>query len=259
MSTVDGVLSVAKAEEGYREGYSNGSWNNHQKYSTGVPGLEWSDYQAWCATFVSWVALKAEVADLYPSTASCLTGVEWFKERKRFSDYPAIGAQVFFGVSGGTHTGIVYSYDSDYIYTVEGNTNDSGSPQGDGVYLQKRARRDKYVYGYGYPKFPEGIQSADPAWASEKPADPPKPSPVYAPFPGKGYFYLGRVSPIIKRLGEACVRAGYTGYQVGPSEKFERGDIKAVAWFQRQQGWSGDDADGYPGPETWKRLKVLPA
>lgn len=89
--------------------------------------------------------------------------------------------------------------------------------------------------------------------------NPPTPSPVYAPFPGAGFFYLGRTSPLIKRLGEACVRAGYTGYQIGPSDKFERGDIKAVAWFQRQQGWSGDDADGYPGPETWKRLKVLPA
>lgn len=85
---------------------------------------------------------------------------------------------------------------------------------------------------------------------------PPKPSPVYAPFPGTGFFYLGREHDLIFAMGKALVRAGYKGYTVGPSRKFERGDIKAVAWFQRQQGWSGSGADGYPGPETWKRLKV---
>lgn len=257
MSTVDRVLEIAKAEKGYHEGRdANGNWNNHQKYSPAVPGLEWSDWQAWCATFVSWVALSADVADLYPRTASCAAGVSWFKNRKRFSEYPAIGAQVFFGSGGGTHTGLVYSYDNDYIYTVEGNTNDSGSPQGDGVYFQKRARRDAYVYGYGYPAFPEGIQSADPAWQDQAPAEPPKPSPIYAPFPGSGFFRLGRDHPLILAMGKALVREGYRGYQVGPSSKFERGDIKAIAWWQRKLGYSGSDADGYPGKTSWDRLRV---
>lgn len=85
---------------------------------------------------------------------------------------------------------------------------------------------------------------------------PPKPTPVYAPFPGVGFFRLGREHDLILAMGKALVREGYRGYQVGPSRKFERGDIKAVAWFQRKQGWSGTDADGYPGPETWRRLKV---
>lgn len=84
----------------------------------------------------------------------------------------------------------------------------------------------------------------------------PKPKPVYAPYPGRQFFRLGQVHALILEMGKALVRAGYKGYQVGPSTKFERGDIKAVAWFQRKQGWTGEDADGYPGPETWKRLKV---
>lgn len=87
-----------------------------------------------------------------------------------------------------------------------------------------------------------------------KPA--PKPKPVYAPYPGRGFFRLGQNSPLITELGKALVRAGWTGYKVGPGPSFSRTDIKAVAWFQRRQGWSGSDADGYPGPETWKRLKV---
>ncbi|ATW69320.1 endolysin [Streptomyces phage Manuel] len=83
-----------------------------------------------------------------------------------------------------------------------------------------------------------------------------KPKPVYAPFPGKGFFRLGQKHDLITELGKALVRAGWKGYKVGPGREFTRTDIKAVAWFQRKQGWSGSDADGYPGPETWKRLKV---
>ncbi|MFJ5882681.1 peptidoglycan-binding protein [Kitasatospora cineracea] len=163
MTQAADVLSIAKAEVGYREGRSsNGSYNNHQKYSNEVPGLEWSDYQPWCATFCSWSAMKAGLSNLFPRTASCASGVAWFKNKGRWSAYPAIGAQVFFGPGGGTHTGLVYAYDADYIYSVEGNTNDSGSPEGIGVFLRKRARRDGYVYGYGLPAYAEGVTTADP-------------------------------------------------------------------------------------------------
>lgn len=84
----------------------------------------------------------------------------------------------------------------------------------------------------------------------------PAPKPVYAPFPGKGFFRLGQKHDLITELGKALVKAGWKGYKVGPGREFTRTDIKAVAWFQRKQGWTGADADGYPGPETWKRLKV---
>src|SRR5690606_41517911 len=67
------------------------------------------------------------------------------RQRGRFSWYPAIGAQVFFGANGSSHVGRVYQYDADYIWTVEGNTNNNGSAEGNGVYLRKRARRDSYT------------------------------------------------------------------------------------------------------------------
>lgn len=163
--TAADVIRIARAEVGYHEGYSGGHWNNFQKYSPAVPGLEWSQNQAWCATFAAWCFQQAGMPkESYPVTASCSLGVAWWKKAGRFSEYPAIGAQVFFGEGGGSHTGIVYAYDADSIYTVEGNTNDSGSAEGDGVYLKKRARRDTYVYGYGYPAYPGGIVTADPTW-----------------------------------------------------------------------------------------------
>jgi LysM repeat protein len=165
MSGAAELIRIARAEVGYKEGFSHGHWNNKEKYAGQVPGMAWvsAGGYAWCAVFTSWAALKSGNADLFPRTASCATALDWFRKQGRYSDYPAIGAQVFYGPNGGTHTGIVYAYDSTYIYTVEGNTNLTGSPEGDGVYLRKRARREANTYGYGLPKFPEGATTADPA------------------------------------------------------------------------------------------------
>jgi hypothetical protein len=162
MSQTDTLIAIEKAEVGYREGFSNGHYNNHQKFSPAVPGLEWSQNQAWCQTFQSWAFQQAGAKSLAPVTASCPTAVNWYKSRSRFSFYPAIGAMVFFGHSGGQHVGLVYKYDANYAYTIEGNTNANGSSEGNGVYLKKRARRDSYLYGYGLPEFSEGIITADP-------------------------------------------------------------------------------------------------
>ncbi|WP_055523456.1 LysM peptidoglycan-binding domain-containing protein [Streptomyces graminilatus] len=165
MSGAAELIRIAKAEVGYKEGFANGHWDNTEKYAGQVPGMAWvsAGHYPWCALFVSWAALKSGNNDLFPRTASCAYALDWFRKKGRFSEYPAIGAQVLFGPNGGTHTGIVYAYDSTYVYTVEGNTNTSGSPEGNGVYLRKRARRDASTYGYGLPKFPEGVTTADPA------------------------------------------------------------------------------------------------
>lgn len=160
---IEKLLHIAAGEVGYHEGHSNGHWNNIQKFSPAVPGLEWSQGQAWCATFVSWCVMKAGLADLFPRTASTDTGAGWFKQRGQWHEYPAIGAQVFFGHNGDmNHTGLVYDYDDTFVYTIEGNTNTNGSNEGDGVYRKKRLRRDDYVQGYGYPAVPGGLKSADP-------------------------------------------------------------------------------------------------
>lgn len=256
MTTAADVIAVAKAEVGYREGYSNGHYNNDQKYSEQVEGLEWSDFQAWCQTFQSWVFQQAGAKDLAPVTASCWTAVQWFKSRGRFSEYPAIGAQVFFGSGGASHVGLVYDYDDDYAYTVEGNTNDSGSPEGNGVYLRKRPRRDSYLYGYGYPEYEGGIKSADPAWQGQNPAPAAPPAPEYAPFPGASFFRPGRHDDLITRMGQRLVEEGCSVYRVGPSPDWSTADLKSYMMWQRTLGFRGADADGIPGKYSWDALKV---
>jgi LysM repeat protein len=79
----------------------------------------------------------------------------------------------------------------------------------------------------------------------------PKP-PAY---PGRDKFRPGARNAYVTQLGERLVVRGYGRYyKVGPGPAWSDADRQAVQAFQRAQGWTGDDADGYPGPETWRRL-----
>ena len=77
-------------------------------------------------------------------------------------------------------------------------------------------------------------------------------------FPGAGAFQIGKSHPATTLLGERLVAHGWTGYSYGPSPVFSETDRTGVAWFQRNQGWTGSDADGVPGPVTWQRLMAAP-
>ncbi|WUH90152.1 peptidoglycan-binding protein [Streptomyces sp. NBC_00433] len=73
------------------------------------------------------------------------------------------------------------------------------------------------------------------------------------PFPGAGSFRPGRSNDSVLALGHRLVAKGFgAGYR--PSRDWHEADRRKVEAFQRAQGWSGRTADGYPGPETWRRL-----
>jgi hypothetical protein len=92
----------------------------------------------------------------FPIAAYTGTSIAGWKAQGRWGDTPRVGAQVFFG--NNVHTGLVGSFDATNIYTIEGNTNVTGSPEGDGVYQKTHRRTDPYVTGYGYPAY-DGIQT----------------------------------------------------------------------------------------------------
>ncbi|MFJ4968770.1 peptidoglycan-binding protein [Streptomyces sp. NPDC088755] len=74
-------------------------------------------------------------------------------------------------------------------------------------------------------------------------------------FPGRGYFQPGQVNGHVDRLGRQLVKKGYGKHYVsGPGPRWSEADRRNVEAFQRAQGWRGSAADGYPGPETWRRL-----
>lgn len=169
MLTTASAILIARSQIGYREGRTGARYNNDQKYSDQLPGFAWSDKQPWCATFVQWLYWQTGVS--VPSgarSASCANSCAAYKKAGRFTEYPVVGAQIFFGPRGGTHTGIVERYDGTYVYTIEGNTNTNGSPEGNGIYRKRRVRRDVYVYGYGIPYFRGKANSPDPKWSGRE-------------------------------------------------------------------------------------------
>ncbi|TXS02447.1 hypothetical protein EAO73_16755 [Streptomyces sp. col6] len=74
-------------------------------------------------------------------------------------------------------------------------------------------------------------------------------------FPGRGYFRPGRSNSHVDKLGKQLVKKGYGAYyRSGPDPRWTEADRRNVEAFQKAQGWRGAEADGYPGPETWRRL-----
>ncbi|MGW0536634.1 peptidoglycan-binding protein [Streptomyces sp. NPDC003032] len=74
-------------------------------------------------------------------------------------------------------------------------------------------------------------------------------------YPGRGVFRPGQSHAAIEQLGRQLVKKGFgRHYARGPGRTWTETDRRNVEAFQRAQGWRGAAADGYPGPETWRRL-----
>lgn len=74
-------------------------------------------------------------------------------------------------------------------------------------------------------------------------------------FPGREYFRPGEKNRYVTLLGQQLVKKGYGSYyKVGPGPSWGGADKKATAAFQRNHKDLAGDADGYPGPLTWKIL-----
>ncbi|MGJ5760599.1 peptidoglycan-binding protein [Streptomyces galbus] len=83
----------------------------------------------------------------------------------------------------------------------------------------------------------------------------PSPAPGAPAFPGKAMFRPGADNAHVTQLGRRLVEKGFgTHYTSGPGPRWGEADRRNVEAFQRAQGWRGGAADGYPGPETWRRL-----
>lgn len=113
------LIAVALAEEGYRE------WTNRNDTKYG----EWNNcnYEAWCATFVSWCANNAGV----PKNIVCrsisvtvfmTTFSNWDKFYYKENYTPVRGDLIIFKSDGASHIGIVLNSDETTVYTIEGNT-----------------------------------------------------------------------------------------------------------------------------------------
>lgn len=263
-------VNLLRSKTGYHEGRNaNGSWNNIQMFSPATAGLEWSQGQAWCHTFASWGADELGDRVALPITASCYTGVQWFKKRNRFSEYPVLGGLFYMGSAGQDHVGVVYAYNADSIYTVEGNTSAGGSFQGDGVYQRVRPRRGSgSPYGYGAPVFTEDIVSADPKWGGTRAASvssAPKPSRPKVSVAhieaarrrDPGLPQGGTTYPADVNLVEvALVKGGFLADRYAHDGSFGTLTVQAYDAFRRKVGYTGSAAEGSIGRESLSKLGV---
>lgn len=135
----DLVVNIARGELGVREFRNNDgtaveAYLHYTKTPTGSP---------WCAAFVSWVFGKAGYSapktawspSLFPSdhitslsSPGNVFGL-YFPELKRIA-----------------HAGIIERRENDWLITIEGNTNQTGSREGDGVYRKRRLVKSIKVY-----------------------------------------------------------------------------------------------------------------
>lgn len=132
------IVSIARTQLGYMEGD-----NNDTKYGDwyGLPN------QPWCAMFVSWCAREAQVPlDVIKNCAMACPKPGYFDVSYYDGEVYTPKAGDLFFTKTYSHVGIVESVDGEYFYTLEGNTNDTGSSMGIGVFNLKRKISD-YIFG----------------------------------------------------------------------------------------------------------------
>ncbi len=165
---VNKLLSVARAEIGYREGA-----NNYTKYSAD-PNITklygWTPQnQPWCCVFVNWCFMTAFGCDIgsqltYGGTAACANSASLFKRNGAFFTTPEVGDQAFYYSGGGiNHTGIVSEVSGSTFKAIEGNYSDKVSVVSHNV-------MGSDVAGFGRPdwKLVEGQSSTS---QTEKPKE----------------------------------------------------------------------------------------
>ena len=139
---------------------------------------------AWCATFVSAVAIACNATDIIPPECGCGNMVELFAEIGEWEeadDYvPSPGDIIFYdwkddGNGDDTrwpgHVGIVEKVEGFTITVIEGNNNDS-------VRRRQIKINGRYIRGYGLPRYDDEAAPA-PEPVAPSPAEPaPAPAPT---------------------------------------------------------------------------------
>ncbi|MFJ3669919.1 peptidoglycan-binding protein [Streptomyces sp. NPDC090106] len=100
-----------------------------------------------------------------------------------------------------------------------------------------------------YAKAELDVEDDDTSSAST-PARPKVPA-----FPGRKYFTAGATNKYVLQLGKQLVKRGFGDhYRVGPSRTWGEADRLNVRDFQKSNKQLRGDADGTPGPLTWRLL-----
>lgn len=141
------IKACYEGELGVREVGGNNQGEDVGKYlaSTGL-----DQGYAWCAAFINWCLESCGVDG--PKKAAW--SPSWFPDRKTAyqrgeTEFYHPSAGDVFGIYFSSkeriaHVGFIDKWKAEYAITVEGNTNEAGSREGDGVYRKRRPHRTIY-------------------------------------------------------------------------------------------------------------------
>ena len=155
------VVEAAKAWLGCNE--ADGShkqiidlYNSHKPLARGYK-LQYSD--AWCAGFVSAVAIKCGLTDIMPTEVGVGNMIDLYRRLGRWKEQdsyvPSTGDVIMYAwgdsgagdcQSGASHVGIVVSCDGKTITVIEGNKNNA-------VGYREIAVNGRYIRGFGLPDY----------------------------------------------------------------------------------------------------------
>lgn len=140
------ALEVARTQLNVREKTGN---NDGEAVESYLRSVNLGKGYAWCAAFVYWCYKQAaEQLDMENPLAKTAGVMDhWRKAENKRVLIPQKGDIFIMDFGGGKgHTGFVLEVVGNKIFTLEGNTNDGGSREGDGVY--KRSRAQSSIKGY---------------------------------------------------------------------------------------------------------------
>ncbi|KLT64152.1 peptidoglycan-binding protein [Pedobacter sp. BMA] len=133
-------MQIAQAQLRVREATGNNDGiavENYLHYTGHVKG------DPWCAAFVSWV--YGQSGYKFPSTA--WSPALFPASRRVDNPQPADVFGIYFSsLKRIAHCGLVKSQRGSWLITIEGNTNMTGSREGDGVYTKYRHKRTIMYY-----------------------------------------------------------------------------------------------------------------
>lgn len=142
------VVANYTAEIGVREASGKNDGDAVGRY---LASTNLGEGYAWCAAFVNWCIVQ----ECIDGPVSAAWSPAWFPNSKIVYDRSTSARAIVdkgdvFGIYFSSkkriaHVGFVDEWTGgDYMITVEGNTNDAGSREGDGVYRKRRLKRQVY-------------------------------------------------------------------------------------------------------------------
>ena len=162
------VVAQAQAWLGRKEGSTGHKeiiniYNTHKPLARGYK-VKYTD--AWCATFVSAVAIKLGYTDIIPTECGCGKMIELLKKKGAWVENenrtPNPGDIIFYdwndngkgdNLGSSEHVGIVEMVSGGNITVIEGNYDGTDADRIDGVERRVIAVNGRYIRGYGVPKY----------------------------------------------------------------------------------------------------------